>query len=138
GHIRGQASTLNTGANTPTHTRATVLHEALDDESEEDVPYLGLARAARAATQGKLARARQGLDALLRRDPRDIDALVVSGEVALRARDPKAAIATWQKLAAVEQSARAAYGLARAHFQAGNHPQAERPAPEALARTRAH
>lgn len=134
----GYARELRFGADSPTHARATVLLEELDDVSEEDVPYLGLARAARAATQGKLARARQGLDALLRRDPRDIDALVVSGEVALRARDPKAAIATWQKLAAVEQSARAAYGLARAHFQAGNHPQAERHAHEALARNREH
>ncbi|MFO7181276.1 MAG: tetratricopeptide repeat protein, partial [Pseudomonadota bacterium] len=132
------AHELRFGADSAMHARATVLLEELEDESEADVPYLGLSRAARAATEGQLARARQGLDAILQRDPRDIDALVVSGEVALRARDSKAAISTWQRLAAVESSARAAYGLARAHFQAGDRERAERHAREALTRNPEH
>ncbi|HWA73591.1 MAG TPA: tetratricopeptide repeat protein [Polyangiaceae bacterium] len=128
---------LRFGPEPEVHARSKVLLDEFTGEGEAP-PYLELARAARAATEGQLARARQSVTAVLRRTPNDIDALALSGEVELRARNDAAALAAWQALGKLESSARAAFGLSRAHFSAGDSAGAEREAKAALERNPRH
>jgi tetratricopeptide (TPR) repeat protein len=127
---------LRFGPEPEVHARSKVLLDELAGEGE--TPYLELARAARAATEGQLARARQAVSAALRRSPSDIDALALSGEVELRARDDAAAVSAWQTLSKLESSARAAFGLARARFSAGDTKSAEGEAKVTLERNPSH
>ncbi len=114
----GYLRELRFGSAPEIHARANVLLEEF--EPQADVPYLLLARAARAATEGQLARARQSLGAVLAAQRGNVDALVLSGEVELRAKNSKAALEAWQAVAKLENSARAVFGLARAEFWSGN------------------
>jgi tetratricopeptide (TPR) repeat protein len=74
----------------------------------------------------------------MRRSPSDIDALALSGEVELRARDDAAAVSAWQALSKLESSARASFGLARARFSAGDSAAAESFAKATLERNPRH
>lgn len=132
----GFARELRFGSDGQTHARAKILLEELNDA--QGVPYADLALAGRAATEGQLARARQLLSGILQRSPKDPDALALKGEVELRAKDAKSAIAAWSGLGEIEQSARAAFGLSRARFAAGDLPGAEREAKQALTRNSRH
>jgi predicted Zn finger-like uncharacterized protein len=91
------------------------LQERASDK-DGDVEYLGLARAAQDADSNHLARARQRLQSLHRNPANEIDVDVLRGEVEIKAREPKAALAAWQAAAAHEQSARTAFGLALAEY----------------------
>jgi len=132
----GFARELRFGPDPAAHARAKVLLEEL--EGAEDVPYADLARVARAAAEGQLARARQQLSGLLRRSPKDPDVLALKGEVELRAKDAKSALDAWSDLSKVEPSARSAFGLARARYAAGDLAGAERDARAAEARNAQH
>jgi tetratricopeptide (TPR) repeat protein len=132
----GYLRELRFGSAPEIHARAGVLLDEID--AEANVPYYALARAARAATEGQLARARQSLVALLASERNNVDALVVSGEVELRARDTKAALEAWDAVAKLERSARAVFGLARAQYWAGDVANAEVHAKETLAKNPSH
>jgi predicted Zn finger-like uncharacterized protein len=132
----GFARELRFGADPEAHGRARVLLEGI--EADSSVPYVDYARAARAGSEGQLARARQLLVGVSVRAPRDPDVLALKGEIELRARDAKAALAAYGELAQVEDSARAAFGLARARFAADDLAGAEREAERALAKNPRH
>lgn len=108
----GYARELRFGSEPAVHARSNVIIEEL--ASKPDVEYQELARTARAATEGQLARARQLLSGLERAQAGSIEVAVLRGELELRARDAKAALAAWEKAAALENSARTSFGLARA------------------------
>ena len=104
-----------------------------------DVPFdetgrpIELAHPAQAAVQGQLPRARQLVNAVLHRDPNDIDALVLAAEIELLAKDDAKAIEAWERAVAADQgSARTTYGLARAFFAAGDLEKAAEQAEAAL------
>ncbi|HET9930329.1 MAG TPA: tetratricopeptide repeat protein, partial [Polyangiaceae bacterium] len=123
---------LRFGADAELHARAKVL---LDEfEGREGLPYLTLARAGRAASEGQFDRARQ----LLGTAPNDVDALFLRGEIELRARNAAEALATWQKLDAQSPSARTKFGVARAAFTSGDRKLTEQAAKAALAENPAH
>ena len=132
----GYLRELRFGAEPEVRARSQVLLDELADE--KDVPHLELAQAARAAVTGQLARARQQLTGMAAKNPRNIDVLVLRGEVELRAREPKAALEAWNAAHAIEHSARSAFGLARAHYAAGAAPLAEKQAEATLAANPEH
>jgi predicted Zn finger-like uncharacterized protein len=132
----GAERELRFGSDPEVHARGKVLLDEL--ATHDGAQYLELARAARAAVDGQLARARQGVAAVMSRSPNDPDALLLSGEVELRAHDPKAALAAWQALGKIENSARAAFGLARARFANDDAAGAEREAKAVLERNPDH
>jgi cellulose synthase operon protein C len=132
----GYARELRFGVDAPVRARAKVL---LDELAEvESAPYLDLARAARAAALGELPRAATMVQALESKSPRDPDVLVLKGELLLRQADPKAASVAWEAAGKVENSARTAYGLARAKFAAGDRAGAEKAARQAIERNAEH
>ncbi len=132
----GYERELRFGDQSEVEARAKVLLQELKDD--DGVEYLDLARAAQAAEEGQLARARQSLQRIAAKRPKDIDVQVTLGEIALRAREPKAALSAWQKARSIEKSARTAYGLARAEFAAGDDEAARKFAAEALKRSPGH
>jgi tetratricopeptide (TPR) repeat protein len=132
----GYARELRFGDQSEVEARAKVQLKELSEE--HDVEYLELARAAQAAEQGQLARARQSLQKIAAKRPRDIDVEVTLGEIALRAREPKTALLAWQKALAIEKSARTFYGLARAQFASGDFEGARKSAEQALKRSPGH
>ena len=132
----GYLRELRFGSAPEIHARAGVLLDEIDPK--EEVAFLELARAARAATEGQLARARQALGAILARDRKNIDALVVSGEVELRARNIPAALEAWSAVEKLEQSPRALFGLARAEYWAGDVSRAEQHAKQTIEKNASH
>ncbi len=108
---------LRFGADEKVSARAKVLLNELRDAPE--VPYVGLASAARAAAEGRLAKARQLLAPLERAQKDNIDVAVLRGETELRAEDPAAAVAAWTRAAEIDRMPRSVFGLARANALAG-------------------
>jgi cytochrome c-type biogenesis protein CcmH/NrfG len=129
------AEELRFGPDSAAHARATVLLDELADHPE--TRYLPLARAARAAADGQATQAKQLFDALAP-DPSNLGQAFLGGEIALRASDPKAALALWQQLAAAHKSPRAAFGLARARYATGDSKAAEAAARDALSQNPSH
>lgn len=127
---------LRFGADAELDARAKVLLDELKEE--QDVEFLPLARAAQAAAEGQLPRARQLTQSLESKAPRDIDVLVLRGELELLAKDPKAAETAWMAAEEVEKSARTAFGLARAKQAMGAGEDAKKLARTALERSPAH
>jgi tetratricopeptide (TPR) repeat protein len=83
-----------------------------------EIHYFTLASAAQAAASGDLAAARAALDLASRKDAADPvqeDVACMRGEIELAARDPAAARAAFGHALDVAPSARAHFGLARAH-----------------------
>ncbi|MEO7032202.1 MAG: tetratricopeptide repeat protein [Polyangiaceae bacterium] len=132
----GYSEELRFGADPEIHARASVLLDELAEYS--DTPYVALARCARAAAEGQIARAKQLFDSLPQASPSDPDQAFLRGEIALRNGDPKAAVAVWQQTVAVQRSARSAYGLARASYAAGDATAAAKAAHDALAQNPNH
>ncbi len=124
---------LRFGEDSALSSRAKVLLDELAEE--KDIQFLALARAAQAASDGQLPRARQMAQAL---DDKDIDVLALRGELELLAKDPKAAEAAWQAAEGIEKSARTAFGLARAKQAQGQGEAAEKLAKTALKRSPEH
>ena len=85
-------------ASAPTR-RSTLAASVLLDELAEhpETTYVALARCARAAAEGQIARAKQLFDGLPAPAAGDPDQAFLHGEIALRAGDPKAAAAAWQQ-----------------------------------------
>lgn len=110
-------SELRFGPDSPSHARATVRLAELAEETEVDM--LDLARAAQAATDGQIARARQLLGAAEARG-KSLEAAALRAELELRAKDAKAALAAWEAAKSYGDSPRIQYGLARAKLAAGD------------------
>jgi tetratricopeptide (TPR) repeat protein len=85
-----------------------------------------------------MARANQLFDGLPAGAAADPDRAFLQGEIALRAGNPKAAVAIWQKAGRTQKSARSAFGLARASFAAGDVAAATAAARDALAQNPEH
>jgi tetratricopeptide (TPR) repeat protein len=115
----GFTSELRFGTDAPTHARASVLLDELAEET--DVEMLDLARAARAAADGQIARARQLLSAAQSRG-KSLEATLLGAEIELRAKDVKAALAAWEAAKAAASSPRTQFGLARAKYAADDAP----------------
>ena len=113
----GFVSELRFGADAAAHARASVLLDELSQET--NVEMLGLARAARAAADGQIAKARQLLVAEQRRG-KSAEASLLGAEIELRAKDAKAALAAWQGAQAFGRTPRTQFGLARAKYAAGD------------------
>lgn len=110
-----------------------------------DVPFdetgrpIELAHPAQAAVQAQLPRARQLVSAVLHRDPNDIDALVLAGEIELLAKDDAKAVEAWERAVAADQgTARTTYGLARALLASGDLDGAAKQAEAALEHSPRH
>ena len=129
------AEELRFGSDPAIHARASVLLDELTQH--EGTSYAPLARCARAAAEGQIARAKQ-LEGRLPVVAGDPDQTFLQGEIALRASDPKAAVAIWQKIARAQKSARSAFGLARASYAAGDMAGATAAARDTLAQNPDH
>jgi tetratricopeptide (TPR) repeat protein len=95
-------------------------------------PGYDLAKAAQAAASDQLARGQNQIEAYLRKNPSDVDAEALAGEIALQARDAERAVAHWKKLAEAEGNPRHLFGLARAHLLKRESPAAKEAAQKAL------
>ncbi|HEX2672880.1 MAG TPA: tetratricopeptide repeat protein, partial [Polyangiaceae bacterium] len=130
------AEELRFGADGAIHARGSVL---LDELAEHpDTPYVPLARCARAAAEGQIARAKQLFDSLPAATAGDPDRAFLYGEIALRAGEPKAAVTAWQQAVRAQKSPRSAFGLARASHAAGDAIAAAAAARDALAQNPNH
>ena len=112
------AEELRFGSDPAIHARGAVLLDEL--ASHPETTYVALARCARAAAEGQIARAKQLFDGLPKTAPNDPDQAFLYGEIALRAGDAKAAVAAWQRALSVQKNPRSAFGLARASYAAGD------------------
>jgi tetratricopeptide (TPR) repeat protein len=131
----GFTSELRFGTDSATHAKAAVLLDELAEET--DVDMLDLARAARAAADGQIAKARQLIGAGESRG-KSAEATFLRAELELRAKDSKAALAAWQAALAYGDTPRIHYGLARAKQAAGDDAGAEKEADAVLAKSPAH
>lgn len=129
------AEELRFGSDPAIHARASVLLDELAEHG--DTPYVALARCARAAAEGQIARAKQLFDSLPAA-PNDIDQAFLHGELLLRAAEPKAAASVWQRAAAAQKSPRSSFGLARSSYAAGDVTGAAAAAKDALAQNPSH
>jgi tetratricopeptide (TPR) repeat protein len=131
----GYLSELRFGSVPEIRARAKVL---LDEVGPESPAYADLARAARLALDGELANAESAAARLVASRGRDVDAAVLAAEIALRSKRGSASVQAWQKVRALEPSARAAFGMARARYAAGDAAGAEAEAKQALLRSPEH
>jgi cellulose synthase operon protein C len=113
----GFTSELRFGLDAASHARGSVLLGELADET--DVELLELARAAQAAADGQIAKARQLLSAAEARG-KSAESALLRAELELRAKDAKGALAAWQAAAGYGDTPRLQYGLARAKYAAGD------------------
>jgi tetratricopeptide (TPR) repeat protein len=113
----GFISELRFGADAATHARASVLLDELAQES--DVDMLDLARAAQAAADGQIAKARQLLGAV-ESHGKSVESALLRAELELRAKDVKAALAAWQVAKSYGDTPRLQYGIARAKYAGGD------------------
>ena len=117
------------------HSNALLTRAA---ETDKEARYLDLARAAQAVADGEVAKARQAVQDLVRLDSNDIDAAILEGEVELRAKEYKNALAAWERAATLEKSARTSFGQARAYVGLGDTDKARVFAEAAMAQTKNH
>lgn len=85
-----------------------------------DAPNRKLAEAARDVVAGQLPVARGALKGLLAADAKNVDAAVTLGELELRAKQPKDAIAAFEQAVKAKDDARTRGGLMRAYDAAGD------------------
>jgi len=124
------------GAEPSVHAHATALLARANEAKE--ARYSPLARAAEAAANGEVAKARQAVQALARQSPEDIDVAIVEGEVELMAGEYKNALAVWERAAKLEDSARTSFGKARALFGMGDLDKAREAADLTIKRSKDH
>lgn len=125
---------LRFGRDPALHSQGSVVMGALLDPNTANADS---ARAANRGVEGQAGPALQAARALAQARPNDVDLAVLVGELALRAGD-SASVDAWQKVEKLEASARAAYGLSRARYAAGDAPGARAAAELALARNPRH
>jgi len=113
----GFVSELRFGTDAPTHARASVLLAELAEET--DIDMLELARAAQAAADGQIAKARQLLSAAEARG-KSAESALLRAELELRAKDIKAGLAAWEAAKQYGDTPRLQYGRARAKLAAAD------------------
>ncbi|MDF3068815.1 MAG: hypothetical protein K0R38_4416 [Polyangiaceae bacterium] len=113
----GFTSELRFGTDAAAHARATVLLSELAEET--DVDMLDLARAAEAAADGQIAKARQLLGAAEARG-KTAESALLRAELELRAKDAKNALLAWEAARSYGDTPRLGFGLARAKYAAGD------------------
>ena len=128
------AEELRFGSDPAIHARASVLLDELAEYST--TTYVALARCARAAAEGQIARAQQLYEKLP--PSTDPDRAFLHGEIALRAGAPKAAATVWEQAVRAQKSARSTFGLARASYAAGDSAAATTAARDVLAQNPDH
>jgi tetratricopeptide (TPR) repeat protein len=131
----GYTSELRFGSDAQTHSQGSVL---IHDLRDPQTAYADAARAASRGVDGDVAGALAAASSLAQNRPTDVDLKVLVAELALRAGAAPAAVAAWDAVEKSEQSARAAFGAARAKDAAGDATGAEALAKLALARNPAH
>lgn len=119
------------GRDTASFAQAKVLLDSLDEETEADVPHLGLARLARDAANGKYS-ALKGLGFA------DRESAVLAGEAALLEGDGARALQAWTAAARAKDSAHSAFGLARSHMRLGQVEEARAAAQRVIGMNAAH
>lgn len=108
------AKELRFGHDSAQHAHANTLLATVP--TDPPPPGYELAKAAQAAASDQLARGQNQIEAHLRRNPADADALALAAEIALLARDGERALAHWTKLATDAPTPRNLFGLARAQL----------------------
>jgi len=84
-------------------------------------PYAELARAADAAVESQLPRAKQLVESLAQRDPQDVDVAALAGEVELLIKEPRKALENFTRAASLDAgAARSSFGIARAKAALGD------------------
>ena len=84
--------------------------------------YADLARAAQAAIESQLPRAKQIVEALAQREPQNLDVAMLAGEVDLLVKEPQKALESFTRAASLDGgAARSAFGIARAEAALGKH-----------------
>ncbi|HEY6080727.1 MAG TPA: tetratricopeptide repeat protein, partial [Polyangiaceae bacterium] len=131
----GFTSELRFGTDSATHARASVLLDELAEETNADM--LDLARAARAAADGEIARARQLLGTG-EAGGKSAESTFLRAELELRAKDAKAALVAWEAAKAYGDTPRVHFGLARAKLAAGDEAGAQQEAAAVLAKSPGH
>lgn len=106
----------------------------------DGVDYYAVAKAAQAAVAGDLATARRGVEAASRnpKDPGQLEMAVLRGEIELAARDASAAAAAFKRASDLSPSARASFGLARAHFMSKEYAKCKEDLAQVLAKSPQH
>jgi predicted Zn finger-like uncharacterized protein len=105
---------------------------------ENPGPNKQLAEAARDVLAGQLPAARATLNGLLKADAKNVDAAVTLGELELRAKQPKDAIAAFTRAKAAQDSPRTRAGLMRAYEAAGDLENAKKEAEAIVAKSQTH
>lgn len=114
--------------------------KTLFDKSEHGrgtVPEL-LASAAADVLAGELPRAKATLEQVQAKQPDDVDAAVLQGEIDLVAKAPDQALAAFTRAVNAHKSARTLYGLARAQLALGKLTEAEATAKNVLELSKNH
>ncbi len=104
----------------------------------DEAPRIHVALAADSLRNADLAAARSEIALARQQDPDDSYVDLVSGEIALRDRNAQAAIEAFERASKKHDSARAQWGLARAHRLAGDPEKAASAAEATLARSPEH
>jgi predicted Zn finger-like uncharacterized protein len=106
----------------------------------EGVDYYAVAKAAQAAVAGDLATARRGVEAASRnpKDPGQLEMAILRGEIELAARDANAAATAFKRASELSPSARASFGLARAHFMSKEYAKCKDDLAQVLAKSPQH
>ncbi|PIE06130.1 MAG: hypothetical protein CSA75_01135, partial [Sorangium cellulosum] len=133
----GYLREIRFGADSAVHAHAGALL-ARAAEDGKNAKFLSLARAAQAAANGEVAKARQSVQGLARRDANNIDVAVLEGEIELMANEYKTALVAWERAAKIEKSARTSFGQARAHLGLGNTDKAKLLTEQTLAQQKNH
>lgn len=112
-----------------------------DIPPKDEVPYLYSAQAAEYAAAAEWAKAKQYVDLAAAKDPKDgirQDLAILRGEIALAQKDSASALSAFTEAQAAAPTARASFGLARAHYLAKNYPKAREAVDATLKASPAH
>ena len=94
---------------------------------EKTPPYADLARAAEAAVESQLPRAKQIALSIAQNDKQNVDVAILAGEVELLVKEPAKALDYFTQASSLDGGTpRSSFGIARANSALGNHPIAGR------------
>jgi predicted Zn finger-like uncharacterized protein len=89
--------------------------------ADKPLAFAELARAAQAAVESQLPRAKQILESLAQREKQNVDVALLAGEVELLAKDARKALDDFTRAGALDGGApRSSFGIARANAALGN------------------
>jgi predicted Zn finger-like uncharacterized protein len=107
--------------------------------ADKPLAFAELARAAQAAVESQLPRAKQILESLAQREKQNVDVALLAGEVELSAKDAQKALDDFTRAGALDGgAARSSFGIARANAALGNDDAAVAQAKKVLAASPKH